>query len=146
MAAIDHVLERLERVRRKPGGWTARCPAHPDKNPSLAVGVGEDGRVLLRCMARQCPVPAICEAIGLEIKDLFDDGSTPTSVYVPKRHARPSESSPPLASHGIVLGESGYQDPLRTAFKRTWVEYDENGEIVYYSRGELVPFDMGVPA
>jgi hypothetical protein len=31
--------------------WIARCPAHADKTPSLAIREGRDGRVLLKCHA-----------------------------------------------------------------------------------------------
>jgi hypothetical protein len=36
---LEDALDRLERVRRKPGGkgWTALCPAHDDRSPSLLV-------------------------------------------------------------------------------------------------------------
>ena len=67
---IDRVLARLEAVRRVGRGWIARCPAHPDRTPSLSVGVGADGRVLLRCFAG-CALDAILAAIGLEVSDLF---------------------------------------------------------------------------
>lgn len=37
---------------RKSGrGWTARCPAHDDHNPSLSVTDGDDGKVLVYCHA-----------------------------------------------------------------------------------------------
>ena len=31
--------------------WMARCPAHDDRQPSLAIREGRDGKVLLRCHA-----------------------------------------------------------------------------------------------
>jgi len=44
----DFVLSRLERVRPSgPNQWMARCPAHPDRNPSLSVRMLDDGNVLL---------------------------------------------------------------------------------------------------
>ena len=37
---------------RKTGpGWIARCPAHDDREPSLSIATGKDGKVLLRCHA-----------------------------------------------------------------------------------------------
>ena len=68
--AIEKVLERLEGVRRSGKGWVARCPAHPDRTPSLSVGVGADGRVLIKCFAG-CDLHAILDALGLEARDLF---------------------------------------------------------------------------
>jgi putative DNA primase/helicase len=38
---------------RKAGqGWTARCPAHDDREPSLSIRDGGNGKVLVRCHAR----------------------------------------------------------------------------------------------
>jgi 5S rRNA maturation endonuclease (ribonuclease M5) len=65
------VLARLERVRecgnRK---WMGRRPAHEDRNPSLSIAEGDDGRVLLSCFAG-CSLGAIVGAIGLRPADLF---------------------------------------------------------------------------
>lgn len=67
---LEQVLERLDRVKRGGGGFVARCPAHEDRNPSLSVSEGQDGRVLVRCH-RGCTVEAIVAAVGLELADLF---------------------------------------------------------------------------
>ena len=68
---IEVVLSRLENVRRSgPSRWTARCPAHDDRNPSLSVKVGEDRRVLIYCHAG-CSIEEILEAIDLTLKNLF---------------------------------------------------------------------------
>jgi putative DNA primase/helicase len=34
--------------RKVGSGWTARCPAHDDKNPSLSVRNADGGKVLAR--------------------------------------------------------------------------------------------------
>ncbi len=31
--------------------WMARCPAHDDREPSLSIATGKDGKALLRCHA-----------------------------------------------------------------------------------------------
>lgn len=48
----------------------ARCPAHRDRNPSLSIAEGRDGRVLLTCFAG-CAVTAILGTMHLRMKDLF---------------------------------------------------------------------------
>lgn len=68
---VRHLLQRLDRVRISGDGWVARCPAHPDSEPSLAVAVGNDGRVLVHCFAG-CDAKRIVSAVGLELGDLFD--------------------------------------------------------------------------
>ncbi|MBS0194780.1 MAG: DNA primase [Proteobacteria bacterium] len=50
----------------------ARCPAHKDRNASLSVAEGSDGRVLVKCFAG-CDVLAIVHAVGLEVADLFPE-------------------------------------------------------------------------
>ena len=43
---LEAFLSRLEKVRGKNGSYTACCPAHRDKSPSLAIR--QDGeRILL---------------------------------------------------------------------------------------------------
>jgi len=75
---IEKVLAALEakqcRAKREGNGWRALCPAHGDKQPSLSIGAGDDGRVLLKCHAG-CPVEAIVAVLGLQIFDLFPKNS-----------------------------------------------------------------------
>jgi len=80
---LDKLLQALNRSacdpRRNGSGWSAKCPAHEDKNPSLSVDKGVDGRVLMTCHAG-CPVEAITDALGLSLGDLFSktDGTKRT--------------------------------------------------------------------
>lgn len=67
---VHEILSRLQGVKGGHGQWTARCPAHDDRQNSLSVGEGEDGRVLLRCHAG-CTVDDVTAALGLNAKDLF---------------------------------------------------------------------------
>ena len=48
---VTDLLNRLDRLRKTGEGWSALCPAHADKNPSLSVGMGDGGQILLRCFA-----------------------------------------------------------------------------------------------
>jgi hypothetical protein len=69
---IDRVLDRLENVRRQNGYFIASCPSHEDRDPSLSVKEGNDGRVLINCFVG-CAFDDVVAAIDLEAKDLFDD-------------------------------------------------------------------------
>src|SRR5580704_11485373 len=44
------ILARLKDVRRSGKGWTAKCPAHKDRQNSLSVQ-HRDGKWLLKCHA-----------------------------------------------------------------------------------------------
>ena len=72
---LDHVLAQLKGVRSSLRGWRACCPAHADSEPSLSIGLGEQGQVLLKCFAG-CSLEHIVEALGLTILDLFPDGAS----------------------------------------------------------------------
>ena len=62
--SADTLLEHLAGVRGKDGQWMARCPAHEDRRPSLAIREEPDGRVLLHCFAG-CAVQEVLSAVGL---------------------------------------------------------------------------------
>lgn len=73
---IESFLSRLHGVCPISGGWQACCPAHDDRNASLSVSEGDNGRVLVHCHAG-CTVEQITEALGISVKDLFlsDNGN-----------------------------------------------------------------------
>lgn len=78
--SIDDLLSHLNRVHRTRAGWTARCPAHEDRTPSLSIGERE-GKILLHCHAG-CSAQAVVNALGISITDLFmkptkEEHSTP---------------------------------------------------------------------
>jgi len=85
------LLSRIEKVQQRgPDRWSARCPAHDDKSPSLSIRELPDGRVLVHCFGG-CDVAEIISSIGLELQDLFpprvDDDKRPP------REARPFPAS-----------------------------------------------------
>ena len=81
---IDDVLSRLQKVRQKSDTqWLACCPAHDDRSPSLSVGIGNDGRVLLKCWTG-CSQKEVVDALNIPWGDLFPDNNYPktsTSEY-----------------------------------------------------------------
>ncbi len=68
---IENILSRLEKVRqRQPGQWSARCPSHDDKGPSLSVRETPEGAVLLHCFAG-CDSFEVAASVGIEMHELF---------------------------------------------------------------------------
>ena len=71
MSPADRVLGALAGVRRTgPGRWSAICPAHADRRPSLSIRELDDNRALVHCHAG-CGVDEVVRALGLELADLF---------------------------------------------------------------------------
>lgn len=74
MTRAENLIQRLAKVRGRNGSWTACCPAHNDKGPSLAVRELPDGRVLLHCFAG-CETESVLAAVGMDMTDLFPPDS-----------------------------------------------------------------------
>jgi len=85
LSAIENLLNRLAKVKGRNGSWTACCPAHDDKGPSLAIRHVDDGRILLHCFAG-CQVESVLAAVGMDFGDLFPPDE--------KRRNYPTEGKP----------------------------------------------------
>ena len=72
---VEIVLQGLENVKPGGKGWTALCPAHEDRQNSLSIREGDDGRALLKCFAG-CKTEDVVGALGLAMGDLFPEKQT----------------------------------------------------------------------
>jgi putative DNA primase/helicase len=66
---VEALLARLQGVRKNGKGWQALCPAHADKNPSLSISVGGDGKILVHCHAG-CSQESVFSAMKVEPREL----------------------------------------------------------------------------
>jgi hypothetical protein len=80
---LTALRENGHEPRKAGAGWCCRCPAHDDRNPSLSIRAGDDGRALVNCHAG-CTVDAVCGAIGLRPADLFADDPTRRDGHGPR--------------------------------------------------------------
>jgi hypothetical protein len=69
---VQLLVERLH-AKRSGDGWKAKCPVHDDRDPSLSISEGADGRALLKCWAG-CETNDVLATIGLKPRDLFVSG------------------------------------------------------------------------
>lgn len=84
--SADSLISRLDGVKHTGiGRWIARCSAHDDKKPSLAIRELDDGRVLVHCFA-SCSVEDILAAVGLTFDALYPERAIDHHV---KRERRP---------------------------------------------------------
>lgn len=96
VSPVDRFVEALRRRGIELRGNMARCPAHDDTSPSLSLGVGRDGTVLLHCFAG-CSVEQVVAAVGLQPRDLF-------ALPLPRRSrrsgggGRPARPARPVAT------------------------------------------------
>ena len=81
----DVLLSRLSGVKRTgPDRWSAKCPAHQDKTPSLSIRETDHQRVLIHCFAG-CSVEEVLGAVGLTFDDLFPPRPPRAEGYRPER-------------------------------------------------------------
>lgn len=147
---IEQVLNALRTVGKEPRpsghGWSCRCPAHDDRNPSLSISEADDGRVLLHCHAG-CEPADVCGALGLKLSDL----------YVRNPHWRPErrdsslvtsgkQRKPPVrksASKSTAICFASAEEALGEAIRANgntaghWDYFDAKGELV----GIVLRFD-----
>jgi hypothetical protein len=100
MNAVDLVVARLGNARQVAGGFVAPCPAHKGEDPKLTIRPGTEG-VLLKCWSHGCAPQQIAEAIGLEVRDLFDrhEVPLPTPTARPQREPTWEEIDDAVSTH-----------------------------------------------
>ena len=84
--SIETVISRLDGIRETaPGRYLARCPAHDDRSPSLAIKDGDDGRVLIHCFAG-CETENVLSALGMTFSDIMPEHVGSEHSYKPVRN------------------------------------------------------------
>jgi hypothetical protein len=98
---FDVFLSHFDATPTSPGQWTARCPAHADRSPSLSIALGAEDRRLLYCHGG-CPVEAVLAAAGLTPGDLW---ATPRlrAVEAPGRAVPPRTPDDPVEARARRL-------------------------------------------
>ena len=92
MTPVERLLTKLPDAKQAGKGWSARCPAHEDKRPSLSVHEGDDGRALVYCHAG-CTAAAIVSALGLTMADLMP-ANAPVSPSTPRSNGTIKKTYP----------------------------------------------------
>lgn len=148
---ITEILSRFEKVKKTARGFSAVCPAHGDKAPSLSISEGSGGKILLKCFA-DCSTEAVLQSIDLEMKDLFADAQPPivrlngnSSTATPKSAKDLSTPKKILAVYeytderGKVLYENIRHQPKDFRQRRP----DGNGGYIYNLAGiDRVPYHL----
>jgi hypothetical protein len=120
-------LLHAKQIRR--GHWMARCPAHADKRPSLAISEGNMSKgpfpFSLCCMSQGCTGHEILKALGLKWKDVL--GTRPSVSREASRRLRDEQTLHALldlkratiSPAGVYLAGKQYRlDGLRGMLER----------------------------
>lgn len=89
----EEVLSHFQVKKYGNGKAQALCPAHPDKEASLTITQGNDGKTLLKCHAG-CSSESVVLAAGLKMADLFSENRLSEErrrMYIESREKRKIE-------------------------------------------------------
>jgi hypothetical protein len=86
---VEKFIQRLSKVKGRNGQWTAICPSHEDKSPSLSVREAEDGRVLVHCFGG-CDIQSVLGAVGMDMSDLFPERVERSDYTQPLKSLKPA--------------------------------------------------------
>ena len=124
----DRLLSSLQKVRASgPDRWSACCPAHDDRSPSLSVKLADDGRVLVHCFAG-CTAREVVEAVGMRMGDLFREKGFDHQVFMRSQKAKKEAERAVLdalivriAQNDVAAGKTlseGHHREVREAMNR----------------------------
>lgn len=113
VSPIENLLSRLDGIKQtRPDRWQARCPAHDDRSPSLAITENSDGTILIRCWAG-CSASDIVHSVGLELRDLFPSAFNYQSTSQGKRPRYNAQEVVKTALHEATILALGYRSLTR---------------------------------
>ncbi|MDB9943426.1 toprim domain-containing protein [Octadecabacter sp.] len=131
------------KARKCGHGWVDICPAHNDQNPSLSVGLGADGTLLLHCFAG-CAFSAIVQAAGLAGTPNIRQVSRGDLEHI--KHERELEAARKRAYAQRLWRESGPIDGtlseqyLASRGIRKWSDTQRHHTgLIYAQTGERLP-------
>ncbi len=100
---IEALISRLDGVKETgPGKYVARCPAHEDRSPSLAIKDCGDGRILLHDFAG-CETEDVLAALGLTFADVMPERIGAEHLYKPERQRFDARQVLECVSHEVMV-------------------------------------------
>lgn len=128
MRPVEKVLEKAENVREVASGWLVSCPlpdhgqGRGDRNPSVSIAEGDDGRALVKCNAG-CGTEEVVAAWGLSMSDLFERNGTPLRAARRKRQGGGGRYSPSENRSTGQHPEDSSEQPSKPATLENYAEY-----------------------
>ncbi len=105
--SIETLLSRVDGVRETgQGKYVARCPAHEDKSPSLAIKECSDGKVLLKCFAG-CETEDVLAAVGMTFSDVMPEKVGTEHSYRPQKWINAKDALATLDHEALVVSIIG---------------------------------------
>ena len=98
--------------------WEASCPAHDDRQPSLAISLGRGDRVLLHCHAGCDTRTEVLPKLGLKWRDLWPHDERGKIISSGSRRGKVARK----------MSDAANRPRVRRARKRSFIYRDERGK------------------
>ncbi len=141
---VESLLHHCDKVRETGNGqWIARCPAHEDRSPSLAIKECSDGRVLVHCFAG-CEVEDVLDAVGLQFADVMPEKVGTENSYRPQKWINAKDALATLDHEALVVSIIG-ADFLehKEIDEDTWSRLAVSVNRINSTRAEYAPLRIG---
>ena len=129
----EEILSHFQVKKYGNGKAQALCPAHPDKEASLTITQGNDGKTLLKCHAG-CSSESVVLAAGLKMADLFSESRLAEErwrTYIESREKRKIEA---VYNYVSINGEYAYTK-IRLEGKKMLFGMLKDGRFEYGLKG-----------
>ncbi|WP_342979445.1 MULTISPECIES: VapE domain-containing protein [unclassified Ruminococcus] len=129
----EEILSHFQVKKYGNGKAQALCPAHPDKEASLTITQGNDGKTLLKCHAG-CSSESVVLAAGLKMADLFSENRLSEErrrTYIESREKRKIEA---VYNYVSINGEYAYTK-IRLEGKKMLLGMLKDGRFEYGLKG-----------
>lgn len=129
----EEILSHFQVKKYGNGKAQALCPAHPDKEASLTITQGNDGKTLLKCHAG-CSSESVVLAAGLKMADLFSENRLSEErwrTYIESREKRKIEA---VYNYVSINGEYAYTK-IRLEGKKMLFGMLKDGRFEYGLKG-----------
>jgi len=138
--SIETLLSRVDGVRETgQGKYIARCPAHEDKSPSLAIKECGDGRVLVHCFAG-CEVEDVLAAVGMTFSDLMPEKVGTEHSFRPQKWINAKDALATLDHESLVVAIIGADFIKRKSLDdETWDRLATAVNRINSARAEAAP-------
>ena len=101
--SLETLIDRLDGVRKTGvDKYVARCPAHDDRSPSLAIKDCGDGRILIHDFAG-CDTENVLAALGLTFTDIMPDRIGHEHSHKPIRNRTSSRDALATLDHESLV-------------------------------------------
>lgn len=129
----EEILSHFQVKKYGNGKAQALCPAHPDKEASLTITQGNDGKTLLKCHAG-CSSESVVLAAGLKMADLFSENRLSEErwrTFIESREKRKIEA---VYNYVSINGEYAYTK-IRLEGKKMLFGMLKDGRFEYGLKG-----------